>query len=29
MIIDPYYNRVEAGFRYDLSPEEVISYCEN
>jgi hypothetical protein len=27
-IIDPYFNRVEAGLRYDMSAQEVIEYCQ-
>jgi hypothetical protein len=28
MIIDPYFNRVEAGGRFDMAAQEVIDYCE-
>ncbi len=27
-LVDPYFNRVEAGVRFDLSAEEVIAYCQ-
>jgi hypothetical protein len=26
-IIDPYFNRVEAGVRFDMSAQEVIDFC--
>jgi hypothetical protein len=26
-IVDPYYNRVIAGVRYDMSAQEVINFC--
>jgi hypothetical protein len=26
-IIDPYFNRVEAGGRFDMSAQEVIDFC--
>lgn len=28
MIIDPYRNAVMAGERFDLTPEDVIEYCQ-
>jgi hypothetical protein len=28
-IVDPYFNRVEAGLRYDMSAQEVIEYCKD
>jgi len=27
-IIDPYFNKVEAGLRFDMSAEDVIAYCK-
>jgi hypothetical protein len=27
-IIDPYYNTVKEGLRYDMSAEEVIAFCQ-
>jgi len=27
MLIDPRFNIVVAGSRYDMTPEEVIEYC--
>lgn len=27
-IVDPYFNRVEAGLRYDMSAQDVIEYCQ-
>ncbi len=27
-IVDPYFNRIEAGIRFDLTPEDVIAYCK-
>jgi hypothetical protein len=27
-ILDPYFNRIEAGIEYGLSPEAVIAFCE-
>jgi hypothetical protein len=27
-IVDPYFNRVETGSRFDMSAEEVIEYCK-
>jgi hypothetical protein len=27
-LVDPYFNRVEAGVRFDLSAEEVIAFCK-
>ena len=26
-LVDPYTNFAQAGFRYDLSPDEVIAFC--
>jgi hypothetical protein len=26
-IVDPYFNRVEAGVRFDMSAAEVIEFC--
>lgn len=28
MVIDPYHNIVVAGSHFDLSPEDVIHFCE-
>jgi hypothetical protein len=28
-IIDPYTNFVQAGVRFDLSPEQVIAFCSD
>ncbi len=28
-IVDPYYNTVVHGLRYNLSAEEVIEFCAN
>ena len=27
MIVDPFHNYPVAGFKYDMSPEEVIEWC--
>lgn len=27
MLLNPYRNTVEAGLRFDLTPEQVIDYC--
>jgi hypothetical protein len=27
MLLDPYFNSVVAGQRYDLTAEDVIAYC--
>jgi hypothetical protein len=27
MLVDPLSNRVDAGFRFNLTAEEVIAYC--
>jgi hypothetical protein len=29
MIVDPYTNFAVAGFRYDMSAEKVIEFCED
>jgi len=28
-VVDPYTNFVQAGVRFDLSPEQVISFCSD
>lgn len=29
MLIEPYGNYVVAGFRFDMTPEDVIAYCSS
>jgi hypothetical protein len=29
MLVDPSTNLAVAGFRFDMSPEEVIEYCQD